>query len=501
MKIVDYHIKRHDLRRSELNEIANTPQYEQEIKKFEILNKKQSKLLYSNSYIVCISTLQNLAEDIQIEKKMKKKFIISYLVKLLERDSLPLLEVVFSFLKKMSVFAENKDEMLNEEKIVEKLGRFIPCPHHQNLCLLILRLIHNLCFDKTIREQFDSMGYIPRLVSLLKVAAFRGIIIRILYQLSFEDKAKSTFTYTECIPIVYMLIIQFPEQRVGKELMGLGINLAANPRNAEIFADGNQLDNLVKRALECQDELVMKLVRTISWASKTPNVQETLEKYARKFAELVCSNGEMDFSVEVLGTLVNLELEDEWASVLGSTQILDFVQQNLVGGYAEDDVVLECIMLVGSVLTNEKCAKMIGNTLITKLLQNLLADKQEDDEIVLQIMYTFYKMLLYASTRNSLFNQTKVVEYVMELLQDKNPRIRKMADQVLSVVQEFDPQWKEEIKLRRYQLYNAEWLTFIEQAECMENYEDYNSEDEHSSQMSWADVDELDGRLWGEIDD
>jgi hypothetical protein len=49
MKIVDYHIKRHDLRRSELNEIANTPQYEQEIKKFEILNKKQSKLLYSNS--------------------------------------------------------------------------------------------------------------------------------------------------------------------------------------------------------------------------------------------------------------------------------------------------------------------------------------------------------------------------------------------------------------------------------------------------------------------
>jgi hypothetical protein len=173
----------------------------------------------------------------------------------------------------------------------------------------------------------------------------------------------------------------------------------------------------------------------------------------------------------------------------------------LVGGYAEDDVVLECIMLVGSVLTNEKCAKMIGNTLITKLLQNLLADKQEDDEIVLQIMYTFYKMLLYAPTRNSLFNQTKVVEYVMELLQDKNPRIRKMADQVLSVVQEFDPQWKEEIKLRRYQLYNAEWLTFIEQAECMENYEDYNSEDEHSSQMSWADVDELDGRLWGEIDD
>ena len=38
--------------------------------------------------------------------------------------------------------------------------------------------------------------------------------------------------------MIYMLVVQFPGPKVGKELIGLGINLVCNPRNAEIFADG-----------------------------------------------------------------------------------------------------------------------------------------------------------------------------------------------------------------------------------------------------------------------
>lgn len=44
-----------------------------------------------------------------IEKKMKKLKIISYLIKMLERNDFNLLIIVILFLRKLSIVAENKD--------------------------------------------------------------------------------------------------------------------------------------------------------------------------------------------------------------------------------------------------------------------------------------------------------------------------------------------------------------------------------------------------------
>jgi len=52
---------------------------------------------------------------------------------------------------------------------------------------------------------------IPKLVELLKVGQYWSILLRILYHLSSEDKIKNTFAYTSCIPLIYQLIIHFPE--------------------------------------------------------------------------------------------------------------------------------------------------------------------------------------------------------------------------------------------------------------------------------------------------
>ena len=43
-----------------------------------------------------------------------------------------------------------------------------------------------------------------------------------------EDKAKATFAFTDCIPLVYQLIIHCPEPIVGKELIALAVNLTSN---------------------------------------------------------------------------------------------------------------------------------------------------------------------------------------------------------------------------------------------------------------------------------
>ncbi len=58
--------------------------------------------------------LLNLAEDVTIEKKMKKRNLVATLVELLEWDSPELQMVVLSFLKKLSIFKENKDDMVSK---------------------------------------------------------------------------------------------------------------------------------------------------------------------------------------------------------------------------------------------------------------------------------------------------------------------------------------------------------------------------------------------------
>ena len=77
-----------------------------------------------------------------------------------------------------------------------------------------------------------------------------------------------------------------------------------------------------------------------------------------------------------------------------------------MNGYAEDDIVLECVMLCGTICRNEPTAKMIANSYLIRLLQDMLGAKQEDDEMVQQILNTFFKFLFYGPTREIVLNQT-----------------------------------------------------------------------------------------------
>jgi len=50
-----------------------------------------------------------MAYNPTIEKKMKKLKIITFLIKMLERNDFNLLIIVILFLRKLSIVAENKD--------------------------------------------------------------------------------------------------------------------------------------------------------------------------------------------------------------------------------------------------------------------------------------------------------------------------------------------------------------------------------------------------------
>ena len=63
---------------------------------------------------------------------------------------------------------------------------------------------------------------------------------------------KSMFTYTDCIPIIMRMILESKEEQVDLEIMSLGINLAANKRNAQLICEGHGLRMLMQRAFHYQ---------------------------------------------------------------------------------------------------------------------------------------------------------------------------------------------------------------------------------------------------------
>lgn len=171
-----------------------------------------------------------------------------------------------------------------------------------------------------------------------------------------------------------------------------------------------------------------------------------------------------DLLLELMGTMVYIP-SDHWLDKIRNNNMIEFLHNHLMNQYAEDDILLECVMLTGTICRNDECAQVIASSYLIKLLQELLGTKQEDDEMVQQILNTFFKFLFFGPTREIVLHQTQMVSIVLELLSDKNPNIRVLVNAILDYVQIHDDTWRQEIKLKRFQVHNSVYL------EVMEEYE------------------------------
>ena len=140
-----------------------------------------------------------------------------------------------------------------------------------------------------------------------------------------------------------------------------------------------------------------------------------------------------DLMLELLGTMVYIPT-DKWEETIHKTNFLEFIHNNLVNGFAEDDIVLESVMLIATICRTESIAQLIAESYLIKMLQDLLGAKQEDDEMVQQILNTFFKFLFFKPTRDIVLHQTQMVSIVLELLSDKNPNIKGLVNAILDYV-------------------------------------------------------------------
>ncbi|KAK8721272.1 hypothetical protein OTU49_012869, partial [Cherax quadricarinatus] len=468
MDIIDGELQRTDQYREQLTkrkkggELAIDPaklqqDYERNLKKYQTVVEKQDQVLR-----VCTYLLLNIAEDVRVEEKMRRKNIVGLLVRMLERDSTDLLLLVVSFLKKLSVYMENKDDMA-DLNIVEKVSRLVST-NNSDLVNVTVRLLLNLSFDAGMRGKIIKVGLLPKLVALICEERHQQAVLAVLYHLSVDDKCKSMFTYTDCIPMVMKLVLNSAGPQVPLELMALAVNLAANKRNAQLVCEGAGLKLLLKRALKYRDPLLTKMIRNI--AQHEGPTRALFTEFVGELCEVVSSGKSDEFVLECVGVLGNLSLPDlDYTQLLSKYNLIDWIKESLQPDAVEDDLALEVVVLLGTVAGDQAAAELIVESGILHSLVNLLNAKQEDDEVVLQIVYVFYQLTRHEATRPQVISTTEVPAYLIDLMHDKNTEIRRVCDTTLDIIGENDEDWAVRIQCHKFRWYNSQWLDMVEEAE------------------------------------
>ncbi|XP_029659747.1 kinesin-associated protein 3 isoform X4 [Formica exsecta] len=392
-------------------------------KKFKSLTKKQEQLLRVAFYL-----LLNIAENaMEVERKMRKKNVIGMLIKTLDRTNTDLLILVVTFLKKLSIFRENKD-LMADENIIDKLPRLLQ-NNNIDLVLSTLKLLFNLSFDIKLRARMIRVGMLPKWIKLLGQADIKSksTILGLLYHASMDDKVKTMFTNTDCIPMITNMILNSDDEHIRSELIALGINLAINNKNAQLMVENNRLQDLIKIAFRNQDALIMKMIRNISQHDST---KENFVEFVGDFAMALTQSDSQDFVLEVIGVLGNLELPDlDYSQVIQRCNLIPWIRNNLVPGKAQDDLVLEVVIFLGTAAYDEDCARLLCKADILLSLIELLKEAPG---------------------------------YLIDLMHDKNPAIRKVCDTCLDVIALCDKNWAARIKVEKFRSHNQQWLEMVE---------------------------------------
>ena len=86
--------------------------------------------------------------------------IVVYLVKMLDRTNIELLILSTVFLKKLSIYQENKDQMAACD-VVPRLVKLM-AGSNEVLLMAVLRLLHNLSFDSNLQDDMVKQGLLPK---------------------------------------------------------------------------------------------------------------------------------------------------------------------------------------------------------------------------------------------------------------------------------------------------------------------------------------------------
>jgi hypothetical protein len=197
-------------------------------------------------------------------------------------------------------------------------------------------------------------------VKFFKIPRFRGLVLRILYNISLEEKAKPLFVDTECLYILYELLIKFPEPIIGIELAALTLNLTTYPQNAQILATGKwkiivgeKVQELLNRAFKNNDFHLIKIVKNIAKYSEDDSINSTFEHFIDDFIKIIhTKNDAEDFLKEIVEILANVECHG-WEDKIKRFDLILFFEKFLRDEKTYDELLLQIILFLGNIASNK----------------------------------------------------------------------------------------------------------------------------------------------------
>jgi len=501
MRVLEYESKRRTMLRKELKlhqgemvarGSAATPEQRQKLdreeQQYRSVLDRQDRLL-----LLCVLVLRNLAEDVAIEKKLVAHKICHFLGPLLSRHCEDVLWVALGFLHKLSIFEQNKDQLVQS---IEVVCRLADLAGHQNLevAFLALRICYNLSFDHRGRTVFITQtSLLGKVLTACQQASSRKLAFKLLYMLSTETSQRSVIAKQgpACIAMALQLCSKCRDSPVDAESAALCINLSAEEACAGVLVKADGFAKLMLRGIQSVDALLLKVLRNVAGHASirsrffsVMNGGDASHAWLHKLVHLaVTATEHPSVLVEALGVFAALKCTSEqvpWPE-LCEAGLLELLQRLLTPGSADDDVVLECAIIAGTLASDAESLPLLATSRVPILLAELLAEKQADCDIMLQLMFAVRCMLLSDETGEIILLETEAVGHILQMLEDmldeEHPempsalraaralqaRAEDLLDQVLAVEQRSacEARWGEEIKGYRFELHNLEWCRVI----------------------------------------
>jgi hypothetical protein len=217
--------------------------------------------------------------------------------------------------------------------------------------------------------------------------------------------------------------LEYKGDRVNKETMAVAINLTTVHQITGIVCQNNGLKLIMKRAVKTRDPLMFKMLRNISQHNDLDIKLGFLDYVDDLMTLLLKSQETPDLLVEILAIVANLTIpEFDFKQLAASYGLIDFltnwIYQTLnlrdsngkSNGIVEnDDIVLQCVILLGTMSLDENIPMVIAESQLLPLMVETLMIKEDDDEIVLQVCYCIYLYLCHEHTCMKLIGIPRII--------------------------------------------------------------------------------------------
>jgi hypothetical protein len=97
---------------------------------------------------------------------------------------------------------------------------------------------------------------------------------------------------------------------------------------------------------------------------------------------------------------------------------------------AQNDVVLEIIILIGTIATDAPACSILAQGNLIPTLYQLMKDKSDDTEVLLQSLNCFDKLLYTQASREVVMYNTRIFADIIESLTHRSSAVRAMAEKM-----------------------------------------------------------------------